>query len=254
MTPPPRFELQPTTRFADRATDYALFRPSYPNEAIDAVLAGLSGHEALAADIGAGTGISSRLLAERGLRVLAVEPNAAMRESAEPHPRVTFVDGTAEATSLDDASVDLVLCAQAFHWFKPREALAEFRRILKPGGRLAFLVNERDNTGAAMQDYNAAIRAAAERELSEGMRAAIDEALQAAALMASPVSFPYRQALSRDGLVGRARSASYVPKEGPRYDQLLRDLDALWARHRDDRGFVTLGYRTVVWVVPIPTR
>lgn len=249
MTSPPRFELQPTTRFADRASDYALFRPSYPREAIDAVLGGLSEHERLvAADIGAGTGISSRLLADRGLRVLAIEPNAAMRERAEPHSRVTFVDGTAEATGLDEASVDLVLCAQAFHWFKPSEAIAEFRRILKPGGRLAFMINERDNTGAAMQDYNAAIRAASERELSEGMGAAIDDALRAAALETTRVSFPYRQALSREGLVGRARSASYVPKEGPRYEQLLRDLDALWTRHRDDLGFVTLGYRTVVWV------
>lgn len=249
MTPPPRFELQPTTRFADRASDYALFRPSYPKEAIDAVLAGLSRHDALvAADIGAGTGISSRLLAERGLRVLAVEPNAAMRGSSEPHPRVTFVDGTAEATGLDDASVDLVLCAQAFHWFKPQEALAEFRRIVKPGGRLAFLVNERDNTGAAMQAYNAAIRAASERELSEGMRGAIDEALHAASLKATPESFPYGQDLSRDGLVGRARSASYVPKEGPRYERLLEDLETLWRDHKGPEGFVTLGYRTWVWV------
>ncbi len=249
MTPPPRFELEPTTRFADRASDYALFRPSYPKEAIDAILDGLYGHDALvAADIGAGTGISSRLLADRGLRVLAVEPNAAMRESAEPHPRVTFFDGTAEATGLDDASVDLVLCAQAFHWFKPEEALAEFRRILKPGGRLAFLVNERDNTDAAMLAYNAAIRAAAERELSEGMRAAIDEALRTASFTALPVSFPYRQALSRDGLIGRARSASYVPKEGLRYHRLLEDLEALWREYKSPEEVVTLGYQTWVWV------
>lgn len=234
----------------DRASDYALFRPSYPEAAIDAALEGRSGDSPkVAADIGAGTGISSRLLANRGVRVLAVEPNAAMRESAEPHPGVTFVEGTAEATGLADASVDLVLCAQAFHWFKPREALAEFRRILKPGGRLVFLVNERDDGQAAMLAYNAAIRAAAERELSEGMRASIDEALMAEGLAVSPVSFPHTQALSREGLVGRARSASYVPKEGPRYQRLLLDLDTLWAAHHDAQGRVTLGYRTFVWVV-----
>ncbi len=136
----PRFELSPTSRFADRASDYARFRPSYPAEAIDAALAGMPIASGLvAADIGAGTGISSRLFAERGVRVLAVEPNAAMRESAEPHEGVTFVDGTAEATGLESASVDLVICAQAFHWFRPVEALAEFRRIVKPGGRLVTL-------------------------------------------------------------------------------------------------------------------
>ena len=67
-----------------------------------------------------------------------------MRAQADAHPRVTFVDGKAEATGLESGSVDLVICAQAFHWFKPVEALAEFFRILKPGGRLVFLANERD--------------------------------------------------------------------------------------------------------------
>jgi SAM-dependent methyltransferase len=250
--PTPRFELSPTTRFADRASDYALFRPSYPAAAIDAALAGMKTEAPLiAADIGAGTGISSRLFAERGVRVFAVEPNAAMRDTAEPHQGVTLIDGTAEATGLEAASVDLVACAQAFHWFKPAEALAEFRRIVKPRGRLVFLVNERDHEDAAMRAYNAAIKAAAERELSEGMRACVDEALRAAGLATTPASFQHTQALSRDGLVGRARSASYVPKDGPRYDQLLRDLDALWNAHNDEGGLVTLGYRTFVWVVEV---
>lgn len=248
--PTPRFELSPTTRFADRASDYALFRPSYPAAAIDAALEGLpAGPPLVAADIGAGTGISSRLFADRGVRVFAVEPNAAMRESAEPHPGVTFIDGAAEATGLAAASVDLVVCAQAFHWFRPTEALTEFRRIVKPRGRLVFLVNERDNEDAAMRAYNEAIKTAAERELSEGMRGSVDEALRAAGLATTPAAFPYAQALSHDGLVGRARSASYVPKEGPRYERLLQDLDALWNARRDEQGRVTLGYRTFVWVV-----
>jgi SAM-dependent methyltransferase len=251
MTDAPRFELAPTTRFADRASDYALYRPSYPAVAIDAALDGLRRDSPLtAADIGAGTGISARLFADRGVRVLAIEPNAAMRESAEPHPGITVMDGAAEATGLGDASVDLVICAQAFHWFKPREALAEFSRILKPGGRLVLLVNERDEGDAATAGYNAAIRAAAERELSEGMREAIDEALGGSDRTVIPRSFPYAQALSREGLVGRARSASYVPKEGPRHEQLLRDLDRIWEAHGDDGGHVTLRYRTLVWVVP----
>lgn len=250
----PRFEMSPTSRFGDHASDYALFRPSYPHAAIDAILEGLpEGRGLLAADIGAGTGIASRLLAERGVRVLAVEPNQGMRESAEPHLLVSFQGGAAEATGLGEASIDLVLCAQAFHWFKPQEALFEFRRILKRPGRLALLVNERADDDAAMRAYNAAIRAAALRELSEGMRSAIDDALLAAGFFTAPVSFPHRQTLSREGLVGRARSASYVPKDGPRYDQLLRDLDRLWEDHHDESGLVSLGYRTFVWRVDFRT-
>jgi SAM-dependent methyltransferase len=246
----PRFELSPTTRFADRAADYVLFRPSYPSEALDFALDGLAASRPLiAADIGAGTGISSRLLADRGFRVFAIEPNRAMRESAEAHRGVTFMDGTAEATGLKGASVDLVMCAQAFHWFKPEDALLEFWRILKPEGRLVVLTNERDTAAAPTRAYNAAIRAAVERELSEGMREAIEEALRAASLAVTRQSFPYAQTLSRAGLVGRARSASYVPKEGPRYDQLLRDLDDLWVAHHDTKGLVTLRHHTLVFRV-----
>jgi ubiquinone/menaquinone biosynthesis C-methylase UbiE len=246
----PRFELSPTTRFADRAVDYALFRPSYPSAALDFALDGLRvSRPLIAADIGAGTGISSRLLADRGLRVLAIEPNPAMRESAGAHRGVTFMDGTAEATGLEDASVDLVLCAQAFHWFKPQDALLEFWRILKPEGRIVVLMNERDTTTAPTRAYNAAIRAAVERELSEGMRGAIEEALRSASLAVTQQSFPYAQTLSREGLVGRARSASYVPKEGPRYGQLLRDLDDLWVAHHDPKGLVTLRHHTLAFRV-----
>src|SRR6187551_2474259 len=166
MTKAPHFELAPTTRFADRASDYALYRPSYPAAAIDAALEGVPRDSPLiAADIGAGTGISARLFADRGVRVFAVEPNAAMRESAEAHPGVTFMDGSAEATGLGDASVGLVICAQAFHWFKPKEALAEFQRILEPEGRLVLFVYERDDEDAATREYNAAIRVAVDREL-----------------------------------------------------------------------------------------
>src|SRR5262245_49009958 len=94
-------DLDPTGRFTQRADDYAVYRPTYPAAAIDAILDGLGAPARLvAADVGAGTGIASRLLAERGVRVLAVEPNAAMRAVAAAHPRVEAHVGTAEATGL----------------------------------------------------------------------------------------------------------------------------------------------------------
>ncbi|MGH2570868.1 MAG: class I SAM-dependent methyltransferase, partial [bacterium] len=134
---PPLHDLDPRGRFTDRAADYVRYRPDYPAAAIDHVLNGLGDPSRLtAADVGAGTGISSRLLAERGTRAVAIEPNAAMRAAAEPHPRVEWRDGTAEDTRLAAASMDLVLCAQAFHWFRQEEAVAEFARVLRPRGRL----------------------------------------------------------------------------------------------------------------------
>ena len=124
-----------TERFADRATDYVAGRPSYPAAALDALFDGLGDPgDVLAADLGAGTGISSRLLAEYGAQVLAVEPNAAMREAAEPHPRVEWIAGTAEWTGLGEASIDLVTAFQAFHWFDRSKArMCSSRSRRSPG-------------------------------------------------------------------------------------------------------------------------
>ena len=134
--------MNPLTYFSDAAADYAKYRPTYPEVAIDKVLSGLGlRSQIVAADIGAGTGIASRQLAEKGIKVFAVEPNAEMRQAAISHPLIEFCDGTAEATNLPDASVDLVVCFQAFHWFDRDRSLSEFRRILKPAGRLALVWN-----------------------------------------------------------------------------------------------------------------
>ena len=146
--------MNPLSRFSDRAADYAKYRPSYPDEAIAILLEGLGNpSQLLAADIGAGTGISSPLLAQRGVRVIAIEPNEAMREAASPHPLVEFQDGAAEATNLPDTSVDLVTCFQAFHWFNPEPTLEVFHRILKPTGRLAVVWNDRDRNNELTQSY-----------------------------------------------------------------------------------------------------
>ena len=104
-------------------------------------------------------GISSRLLAERGASVLAIEPNQAMREAAEPHPRVEWIAGTAEWTGLDEASIDLVTAFQAFHWFDHAKALNEMVRILRPGGRAAVVYNERDENDPFTAAYGDVVRA-----------------------------------------------------------------------------------------------
>src|SRR5262245_29361777 len=112
----------PTRRFGSRADDYAKARPSYPPEVFDFLENnfGLSAGQT-AADLGSGTGISAELLLDRGLRVFAVEPNEAMRATAEKTlgARAGFVsvDGRAETTTLPNNSVDWVYAAQAFHWF-----------------------------------------------------------------------------------------------------------------------------------------
>ena len=137
-----------TTRFDGHAESYAKGRPSYPEELIArlAEWAELT-QESSVADIGAGTGIFSDQLAHTGAHVFAVEPNAGMRQRAslsnDTSQHVTWIDGTAEQTSLPDSSVNLVTAAQAFHWFDGPSFRAECLRILRKPVRVALVWNVR---------------------------------------------------------------------------------------------------------------
>jgi SAM-dependent methyltransferase len=130
------------------AADYAAARPGYPDAAVDLVAAELGvGPGRRVLDLAAGTGILTRALVARGADVVAVEPVAGMRaELRRATPGVEVLDGRAEALPLDDASVDVVTVAQAFHWFDPAPALAEIARVLRPGGGLALIWNGRDES------------------------------------------------------------------------------------------------------------
>lgn len=246
----PLHTMNPLSRFSDRATDYAKYRPSYPEEAIATLLEGLGNPSKLvAADMGAGTGISSRLLAQRGVQVIAIEPNAAMREAALPHPLVEFRDGTAQATNLPDASVDLVTCFQAFHWFDPEPTLVEFDRILKRLGRLAVVWNDRDKDDEFTQNYTRLVQIASNNHPAESRLTSVEP------LLFSPLfpdvcchTFSYRQELDLEGLIGRAMSVSYIPREGEVQQQLIAGLKQLYDRDRNENGWVYMTYRTSVYL------
>jgi ubiquinone/menaquinone biosynthesis C-methylase UbiE len=134
--------LEPTNRFSTKAERYARYRWGYAPEAIQAIfdITGLTS-DAIVADIGAGTGLVAREFVGRVAKIYAVEPNQPMREIAErtlsQHPTFMGVSGRAEATTLVDHSIDLIVVGQALHWFEPQAVLKEFRRILKPEGWLA---------------------------------------------------------------------------------------------------------------------
>ena len=137
-----------TSRFSDRVENYVRYRPGYPPEILPVLSAecGLT-RDHVIADIASGTGIWTRTLLENGNPVYAVEPNVDMRQAGDrllaDFPRFTSVAGSAEATTLPDASVDFVTAAQAAHWFDRPRTRREFLRILKPQGWLVLLWNER---------------------------------------------------------------------------------------------------------------
>ncbi len=238
--------MRSTTRFGSRAPAYAAFRPSYPAEAIGAALDGLGDPRALTiADVGAGTGISARLFAERGAHVIAIEPNAQMRAAAAAHPRVAWSDGTAERTNLASASVDAAVACQAFHWFATTETCAEFRRIARR--RAVLLQYERDEADAFTSAYGDLVRAYATDD-TEALR---KKALTVFAAFPNAHmrrgEYPFRQRFDKKSLVGRAASSSYLPASGPDAARLRRELRALFDRYEND-GTVELAMVTFALV------
>lgn len=242
------------TRFTGRGADYARHRPSYPTEAIDAILAGLGEPSSLrVADVGAGTGISARLLADRGCHVTAIEPNADMRLAAGSHERIVWSEGTGERTGLADASVAVVLCAQSFHWMEPAPTLAEFARVLAPGGRIALMWNAADEATPIGSAYRELILRHATKEVtSPGKTGAHDRAL--GQLRAAPgfgrerhLTFDFHQRMTFDQFVGRVKSCSYCPTSGYAFEVMSGDLAALFDAHADGAGAaraITLPYTT----------
>ncbi|HUF32215.1 MAG TPA: class I SAM-dependent methyltransferase [Acidimicrobiales bacterium] len=135
-----------TVGFGAASDAYERGRPSYPPAVIGVLTGDLGvGPGRRVLDLAAGTGKLTRLLVPTGADVVAVEPVAAMREQMQSAvPGVEVLEGTAEAIPLPDGSVDAVTAAQAFHWFRPGQALAEIRRVLRPSGGLLLVWNERD--------------------------------------------------------------------------------------------------------------
>lgn len=231
--------MDPTRRFANRVENYLKYRPDYP-AALVALLRdeiGLApGSEA--ADIGSGTGKLTELLLGAGYRVLAVEPNAEMRSAAEAllgeRPGFVSVDGRAEATSLPDASVDFVVAAQAYHWFERKTTAAEFRRILRPGGVVALVWNDRQlDTTSFLRGYEDLLKRHSPDYVQVSQRyvreADSDQFVELFGTN-SPTArvFPHRQVFDWDGLLGRMLSSSYVPADGPVHDAMVRELRELF--------------------------
>ncbi|WP_354641181.1 class I SAM-dependent methyltransferase [Kitasatospora camelliae] len=133
--------------FGPVAAQYDAARPSYPAELFDELerLAGRPLKDADVLDVGAGTGIATRLLAARGARVLAVEPSDGMAARLRAvSPRIPVVKGVGDALPFHDGSADLVTYAQAFHWTDPDRSVPEAFRVLRPEGVLALFWNVKD--------------------------------------------------------------------------------------------------------------
>jgi len=239
--------------FAAGAAAYERGRPAYPEAAVEALAErfGLGpGRRVL--DVGAGTGKLTRLLLGTGAHVEAVEPVAEMRAGfAAAVPGVTVHDGTGEALPVADGSFDVVVAAQAFHWFDPPRALAEAARVLAPGGGLALLWNARDEREPWVAELTRVIHW---DTFERGQYHRVDWAavVAAASDRFTPLEhrrFEYRQELDEQGLVDRVASVSYIATMTPaERESLLEQVRLLVA------GFpprFVLPYVTDVWTADL---
>jgi SAM-dependent methyltransferase len=247
-------DVNSTGRFSNRVADYVKYRPGYP-AAIVNYLQAITHLQAggVVADIGSGTGISTRLFLDHGYQVYAVEPNKEMREKADEllqgMPGFTSVNGTAEASTLKNNCADLIVAGQAFHWFDRPKTKTEWLRIAKEGAFAAIIFNERQVTSPfeiayeqLLQEYGTDYKQIDHRNIS-------DADLRTFYLPApSEVKvFHNEQIFDFDGVKGRMLSSSYSPTpDSPVFPTLIARLQQIFDQHQIG-GKIKFDYATKVY-------
>ncbi len=240
-----------TSRFSDKVAYYAKYRPSYPIELISLLEkeGGLNAHSVVA-DVGSGTGISSEPFLKLGCKVFGIEPNDNMREVAESslkaYPNFHSVKATAEATTLNAASVDFVVAAQAFHWFEVAATRKEFQRILKPNGMAILVWNERKVGIPFLDDYERFLQRFGTdykeiKHIDPPKFKAFFGGEYETRRLDSVQEFDF------DGLKGRLLSSSYIPKEtDDAFAPMLAELQRLFELY-EQNGKVKFEMDTLIF-------
>ncbi len=254
----PPADAAPTERFTRRADAYRRYRPGYPPELIERILAAApAAGERVVVDLGSGTGLSAEPFLQRGCRVFGVEPNAAMRAAGEEalaaYPAFASVAATAEATGLPAGMAHIISAGQALHWFRLDEARAEVARIAAPGAQLAIFWNTRaDDATSFMRDYHALVEKHS-TDFRQVYHGNVDDAAIRALFGAPPqeLDFPWAQPLSWEELEGRTRSSSYMPDSGAALAALRDELQEIFAAHAAANR-VEMHYIAQLWLGPAP--
>lgn len=247
--------FNPTGRFSNRVENYVKYRPGYPDEVMTALRKNCRlTKQSIVADIGSGTGILTRMFLKNGNTVYAVEPNDEMRGSSialfKDEPRFHPVKATAESTGLAEDSIDLIAAGQAFHWFEPKKAKKEFLRILRPGGHIVLIWNDRvtDST-AFLREYQELLLRYCPEYKEIDHKNLTDERLSEFfnPYQMGLITFPNAQDLDLEQLTGRLLSASYAPlQDDPSCAPMLKDLTELFENTKTE-GKVRFEYITKVY-------
>lgn len=248
----------PVDRFSSRVADYDKYRPSYPLDLINKLLE-LSNlnQRSVIADIGSGTGIFSELLVNQGVKVIGIEPNDAMRHSAENKlghkVNFTSLNATAESTCLKDSSVDVITAEQSFHWFNKDKTIPEFKRILKPNGVLALVWNQRCIEQDFQIAYDKILGTYSKDYDSINHKNLKDNEVPQFFDSNRMETYTYNneQFFDYEGLLGRMRSSSYCPLPGTaEYSRLVKELEVVFNQF-SLHGQVEFKYKSSLFIGPI---
>jgi SAM-dependent methyltransferase len=239
--------------FALAPADYERGRPMYPFQAVRRLVKELRiKPESTILDLAAGTGKLTRLLAQLGSEIVAVEPVDEMRERlVQTLPAVTALEGTAEDIPLDDESMDAVTVGQAFHWFDGDAALAEIHRVLRPGTRLGLIWNVKDESVDwvhQLAEIIEAFRGNAPRVASGAWKDAFERTELFTPIERARFSFVHETDTAT--VVARVTSISFIAATAPRVrEQVVEQVRELLSTHPDTRGqrIFPLRYRTGVY-------
>ena len=209
---------------------------------------------AVLADIGSGTGKLTRMLLETGYTVHGIEPNEAMRRAAEidleGFPGFVSRDGSAEATGLGPASLDAVVAAQAFHWFRIDETRREFSRVLKPRAPVVLIWNRRTEGSPFLRAYEDLLQRLGTDYGAVDHRKTTDSGVLADLYDDTGYrkkTYPHEQGLDWPALEGRALSSSYFPLPGkPNHEKMIDGLRRIFDTY-ERGGSVRFEYETEVF-------
>lgn len=246
----PEHPHDPRERFSNRVADYTRYRPGYPPGMIAWLCEEIALRRSwIVADIGSGTGLLAAPFLAAGNLVYGVEPNAAMRAAAEAafekEPHFVSIDGTAEATTLADASVDLVTAGQAFHWFDPEATRREWKRILAIGGRALVVFNSRRvDATPFMRAYDEFLTTHAVDYQGVDHRRVLGDNLHAFLGDMIEWHWDWSRAVTYDDVRGLSMSSSYVPAPGhARHAPFFEGLRRLFDQHAPN-GTAEMLYQT----------